>query len=176
MRLTPQQLARAESELFARIRAEFEQANDENKIEDCFATYNYIYENEEPMLIQTRTHSVLVLGALGGRKSDYEMAAKKMGIDPEHVIFENDYSRLGRFDTRSLEYSSVYSDIILGPVPHSQEGIGDNSSLRAAILNSPSKYPRLLVNEDSSHRLKTISISDFRKHLNNTRYASELRK
>ncbi len=47
-----------------------------------------------------------------------------MGSPEDRIIFTSDYDKLKTNNTVKPEYSSEYSDIIFGPFPHKQVGMG----------------------------------------------------
>lgn len=173
MQLTPNEISKIQSSLFSRIREEFEKANERNELERIIDKYGISFD-PEPVPVFTKTQKILVLGDIAVPKQVLVKAAKyEFGISENNLEFENDYERLGRFNTTTLKYSTVYSDIILGPVPHKQAGIGDNSSLATAIERDKVAYPRLLKSKNLS---KPLSKTEFIELLNNSRYVETLRK
>ena len=149
-------------------------ANKNDEMDDILDKYGIVLEEEERMPINIRTHRILVVGELAGNKRDYQLAAKKVGINPDNIEFMN-YEESKRLDPRKLEYSNDYSDIIYGPVPHKINEMGDTASLLALIERNPSRYPRLIRSKSNSAdgRLK-ISITGFRDYLKRTFYYETL--
>ena len=158
-------IASIKSKVFAKIAKEIDLANKNGEMASFLDKYGIVFE-EEAMPVDARTMKVLVLGSLAGKLKDYQMAAKKMDIDPSNIEFVDTYDDK-RYDVRRLEYSMEYSDIIYGPNPHKTVGMGDTSSLLAEMKRSPEKYPRV-VEAVSNDKLK-ISISGFRAALMSTR-------
>ena len=149
-------------------------ANKNDEMDLVFEKYGVILDEEERMPINTRTYRILVIGALAGSVKDFQIAAKKIGVNPDNIEFIG-YDEAKRLDARRLEYSNEYSDIIYGPTGHSSKEMGDTSSLLALIEKNPSKYPRLIRSKSNSTdgRLK-ISISGFRDYLTRTYYYETL--
>ena len=75
------------------------------------------------------------------------------------------------FNTARLQYNEIYSDIIVGPVPHSMENLDGESSLVAAIQNHLEMYPKLRI-ASSNNSLK-LTMSNFKELLTETRYFQE---
>ena len=165
------ELSKIKSKVFAKISAELELANKNDEMDLFLDKYGIIIE-EDAMYVDTRTMKILVFGALAGHLKDYQLTAKKMGISLNNIVFEEDYSKLQRYDVSRLENSFEYSDIVFGPVPHKQVGIGDNSSFLASIEKEPNKYPRV-VKAVANNQLK-LSISSFKDALLRTRYFETL--
>lgn len=92
---------------------------------------------------------VLVLGDLSIKYPILEGCFKSYGIDKkriEHISFE----KIKNYDIRKLEYSDIYRLILVGPVPHSAKGMGDESSLIISLEKNPNitKVKRLMVGDE----------------------------
>lgn len=174
MKYSFSEIAKIKAMIFAKIAKELELANKNDEMDEVLDKYGVVLEEEERMPINTRTHRILVIGELAGNKKDYQMAAKKMDIDPDNIEFM-DYEESKRIDARRLEYSNDYSDIIYGPTPHKISEMGDTSSLLALIEQNPMRYPRLIRSKTNSTdgRLK-ISVSGFKDYLKKTFYYQTL--
>lgn len=59
---------------------------------------------------------------------DYVAIAKELNVPKNSINFISDYDDLKRVDVSKFRNSSVYTDIIFGPVSHKMTGIGDISS------------------------------------------------
>jgi len=165
------QKAKIKSKVLAKISLEFSYADSDEEILDIMNKYGIRLE-EEPAYVNTRQMKILVFGALAGKANDYKMAARKMGISEENIVFENDYEKLSRYDVSRLENSMQYSDIIVGPNPHKQTNTNGYSSMPSMIKNNPSKYPRLI--ESHANQALKITIKSFREALLDTRFIEAL--
>ena len=174
MKYSISEFAAIKAKIFAKVAKELELANKNDEMDEVLDKYGVVLEAEERMPINTRTHRILVIGELAGSRKDYQIAAKKMDINPDNIEFM-DYEESKRLDARRLEYSNDYSDIIYGPTPHKINEMGDTSSLLALIENNPMKYPRLIRSKTNSTdgRLK-ITISGFKDYLKRTFYYETL--
>ena len=167
MALSISELAAIKAKILSKIMRELELADKNDTVGEFMDKYGIVIE-QEAMPVQPRTMKILVLGALAGKVKDYQIAAKKCGIQEDNIEFISDYSKLKGFSLSKLEYSSVYSDVIYGPNPHKQVDMGDTSSVLAEMERNPAKYPRVrrcIAND----KLK-ISITAFRNSLMDTRY------
>ncbi len=161
------QIAEIKSCLFNRLDNELNIAVRNNEVESFLRKYNIVYEDKQ-MPVNVRTMKILVFGALAGNKKDYQMVVKKLGIDPNHVVFYDDYSKLASYNVAKLEYSNEYSDIIYGPAPHKIKNMGETSSFLATIKASPEKYPKLC--EVTANSKNKITISNFKRAIENSRF------
>lgn len=166
MPYTELQKAKIKTKIFAKITTEFSYAETDEDIDGLIKKYG-VHFDEGPICIVSRQMKILVFGSLSGRVDDYILAARKLGINSDRIVFENDYSKLGRFDTEKLRNSAQYSDIIVGPNPHKQGNTGGYSSLISKIKNNQSEFPRL-IEANANHSLK-ITVSNFRNALLETR-------
>ena len=165
------QIAKIKARVLSKVITELELAQKEDAISEFLDKYGIIFE-EESLPVNTRTMKILVFGALAGKVDNYKAVIKNMGIKADNVVFENDYDRLSRYDVSKLEYSMEYSDIIAGPVPHSQKGRGDVSSFIALVKNNPNRYPRL-IEARANDKLK-ITITNFKEALLQTRFMENI--
>lgn len=167
------EIAKIKSKILAKIYYELEIANKNGEMEELLDKYGIVLE-EDRMPISIRTHRILVIGELAGSIKQYQLAAKKMGINPDNIEFVG-YQESKRFDARRLEYSKDYSDIIFGPTPHKIYKMGKTSSLLAAIEKEPYKYPRLIrsIANSSDSRLK-ITLASFKESIKRTLYYETL--
>lgn len=170
-RYTDRQLQEIFTKAINKLQREFRLAKENDSIDDFMNDYGIIYE-EEAMPINVRQSKILVVGALNGKLKDYQLAAKKLDIKEDNIEFEVDFSKFTNLNLSRLEYSSEYSDIIFGAVPHSMEGRGDSSSMIAKMESEPNKYPR--VTRAMANNSLKLSINSFRNALRLTRYFSEM--
>lgn len=161
------QISRIAQKIIAKVRKELEIAQENDNLDELMEKYGIGFE-EESMPVDSRKSKIIVFGALAGKLKDYIMAAKKLGISQENLVFISDYDELKRYDTAKLEYSLEYSDIIYGPTPHKTIGMGDENSLLAKIKREPNKYPKLQV--ATANGVLKLSIQSFKNALTNTRY------
>lgn len=167
MTYTPAQISKIIQKIISKARYELELAQDDESIEAVMEKYGVSLE-EAAVSVDPKISKILVFGALGGKSKTYQMVAKKMGIPEANIVFENDYEKLTNYDTAKLEYSSEYSDIIIGAIPHKLAGMEDKNGLIAKIRQEPEKYPRVNISY-TSDKLK-ISITSFKDCLSKTRY------
>lgn len=166
MEYTQAQQSKILQKIIAKVRYEIEMACENDEINELLEKYGVTLE-EGCMPVNRKTHKILVFGDLAGKENDYKKVAKKIGINERQLEFISDFKELKRFNTATLSYSNVYSDIIYGPNPHKQVGIGDYNSFLSAIKNEPKKYPRVI--EALANSELKISISSFKEALLKTR-------
>ena len=170
MSLSISEKAKIKAKVFAKISNELDIALKNDELNDFLNKYGIVLEEEERIPINIRLAKILVFGQLAGSKKDYQMVAKKIGINPNNIEFL-DYSETKHFPAERLRNSTQYSDIIYGPAPHKCAKIGDTSSLLEEIRKKPMEYPRLI--EAKSNTMGTnlkISISTFKDCLSKTFY------
>jgi len=161
------QKSRILQKIIAKANALLLAAEDDAAVDEVMRTFGVSFE-EGAMPVDPQRSKILVFGALAGSLKDYQLAAKKLGIPSENIVFESDYERLHNYDTARLRFNSDFSDIVFGPVPHKQENMGNTSSLLAEIKRCPNEYPRLTV--ASANGTLKLTITSFRNALSQTRY------
>lgn len=165
------QIATIKSKIFAKITLEFENIDTEEDLHYLINKYGIHFE-DEPAYVNTHQMKILVYGSLAGNVNEYKMVARKLGINEDRIVFENDYTKLTNYDVARLRNSTQYSDIIIGPNPHSQKGIDGYSSFAAMVRENPSEFPRCI--EAKSNNKFKITKSNFRESLLETRYIEAL--
>lgn len=142
-------------------------ANATGTLEELLSEYGInLYDTTTPQIIE-RNMKILVIGDIRGRKSDYVMAAKKLGI-PESSLEFIDYDEIKNFSLNILRYSPKYSDIIVGPIPHKIKDLKEDTSLIGMIENAPDKkaYPKLTrVTTNMEGNVLKFSVSAFKEAL-----------
>ena len=93
---------------------------------------------------------IVVIGATEIKEPVLLGICKEMGISKSRVELCLDYDKAQKYDYRKLRYSSLYSAVLFGAVPHSTIWKGDAGSI-IAQLESQSGYPpikRLVAGEE----------------------------
>lgn len=170
MQYTHKQKSAILQKIIDKISKEIFRATEDSEIDTIMDKYG-VTLGESIMPVNKNTSTILVLGALKGKKSDYQMTARKLNIPENNVEFVDDYSKMHTFNAELLRYSDRYSDIIIGPTPHSMKNKGDFSSVITMIENNPKEYPKLLK-AIANNSLK-ITNSNFKELLKQTRYYQE---
>lgn len=160
------QIGKILSMIIAKAMGELKIAQENNTVEDVMKKYGVTFEEKAaPVTVRSK---IMVFGALAGKKKVFQQVVREVQIPEECVIFEDDYEKLTNFDTNVLKDSRVYSDLILGPSPHKECGIGEASSLAAAVEKEPNRYPRFF-NMRNGSELK-LTVTKFKETLLKTRY------
>lgn len=92
---------------------------------------------------------VLVMGDLSMKIDKLYGCFKSYGIDKKRVVHIS-FEEVKNYDISRLEYSDVYRLILVGPVPHSAKGMGDESSVITSLENNPNitKVKRLMSGDE----------------------------
>ncbi len=165
------ELAEIRAKVHAVLNAELDRAIRKHTVDEFMNKYCIVYEDEWVPLEKNRAR-ILVLGALAGNVRDYVAIAKDLNVPKDSIDFINDYDDLKRVDISKFRNSSVYTDIIFGPVPHKMTGMGDTSSLLADMKNNPSEYPRI-IEARANDKLK-ITKTNFEAAIRMSRYYEKL--
>ncbi len=157
--------------LISKINIELSCIDDQESLDEFLKKYEITLDDDK-FPVYPKKHKILVIGALAGKKDNYLMVARKMGIPSNQIEFVNDYDDIKHYNTAKLEYSNEYSDIIYGPCPHKMTNMGDTSSFLATLKNEPDKYPKVI--EAIANNVLKLSIESFKKALLNTRLLNAL--
>lgn len=103
------------------------------------------------------------------KKDVLAQEAKKQGFDAKRIDFVEYHSG---FDIKNLQYSQVYTDVLIGPIPHKARNIGESSSIIAMIEEQQEKYPKLIKLTNLGGELK-ITKNSFVDALYKTIYFRE---
>lgn len=171
MAYSQSQITDLKTKIIRKIDAEIRVAQRNNTLDELLEKYGIELEEITYQSGVTKRSKILVLGQLPGKVKDYQMVAKKLGINENNLEFI-DYAGAKHLSAERLRYSCEYSDIICGPIPHKVEGMGDTSSLIAEIERNPSEYPKL-IKATISDCLK-FSITGFKEYISKTRYFKEI--
>lgn len=158
--------------IIKKITLEIDNANERGTLQNVLEKYEVNLESNFTVPVNTRTMKIIVFGMLAGKKKDYQIVLKKLNIDLRNVDFVDDYAELKRYSVASLKHSNVYSDILIGPIPHCQVSMGDTSSFLATIKRNPSDYPRL--QEMLGNGKLKIAKTNFEEAICKTRYFEAL--
>jgi len=165
------EIAEIRAKAHAALNAELDRALRTNTVDSFMDKYCVVYE-EEWVPIERNRSRIVVLGSLTGNINEFLSLAKSIGIPKDRIEFINDYDELKRIDVSKFRYSSNYSDIIYGPNPHKQVGMGDTSSFLAEMKNNPSMYPR--VTEAIANGKLKITKTSFENAIRKTRYYEKI--
>lgn len=86
MRYTHKQKSAILQKIIDKISKEIFHTTEDSEIDAIINKYGVTLE-ESAMPINKNTSTILVLGALKGRKSDYQMTAKKLNIPENNIEF-----------------------------------------------------------------------------------------
>lgn len=148
-----------------------ENAIDSDSLEDFLELVGIEIELEKQInpayYLYNHGTKIYVLGALAGKKKDYIVCAKGLGIDEKNLEFI-EYDEMKTFSIEKLRYSSTISDIICGPMPHKIKGIGDYSSFISLLKSKPDEYPKAYI--ATANDVLKINLSNFRQGLLQSRF------
>lgn len=110
---------------------------DEETFEATLEKWNWQKETQEKEY--NISQRILVVGGSSVKLSVLEKVALDLGINPDIIDFELGYKTDYRFST--LKGNDNYSDVLFGPMPHSQDGKGSSSSIITEMENHPELWP-----------------------------------
>lgn len=141
-------------------------ANRSGTLDDYLRKIGFL--KEEYLYCEPHTSKVLVMGQTSVGKSELVKVIKDLGLDPNRFEFILDYNDCKRYPMYTLRGNTKYSDLLLGPMPHKTNGMGDCSSIIAEIRNNQTDYPKAQVMM-ANGEIK-ITKASFREALLKTQY------
>lgn len=131
--------------LFERIKREAIMENRIGNIETFKMKYELETEKARNISFNEKS-KILIIGLSNGsiKKKDIDGIFKAASIPGQFEVVA--YEEATNFDLRLLEYSTKYSDIFIGAMPHSVKGMGDESSgLKKLKDGSEVIYPKVHI-------------------------------
>ena len=98
MQYTHKQKSVILQKIIDKISKEIFRAIEDSEIDIIMDKYG-VTLGESIMPVNKNTSTILVLGALKGKKSDYQMTARKLNIPENNVEFVDDYSKMHTFNS-----------------------------------------------------------------------------
>lgn len=119
------------------------QLNRTDRLEELFILLGL----EELLGIETqyipKDGKIIVIGQSEVKKDVFAAIAKDCGFEKDRFEFYLDYEDAKTFDFKKTQWSSKYSYIMAGPVPHSGKAKGDYSGIITALENQEG-YPPVI--------------------------------
>ena len=151
--------------IYQKINKEIVEAYYSGKLKEVMKKYDL--EEESYSYSNMDRAKILVIGDSAVKVDILKGLVKECGIPKNRVDFELDYKKLKNYNFGKLQFSLIYSDVIVGPMPHKVPGIENYNSFLSMIESKTEEYPKL-VRLDSSSGLK-ITKEAFRKGLKSTK-------
>lgn len=164
-------LTELSEKIYQKVLKEVVEASQSNRIDEILKKYGLESEIEYPYY-DINNSKILIVGDSKVSKDDLVGIAKKYGIRENRLEFELDYRRLHNYNFGKLKNSMVYSDILVGPLPHKVAGIEGFNSFLSMANSCPEEFPKV-IRLETSNELK-ISKESFKKGLLNTRLYTDL--
>ena len=167
---TFEDIANIKAILRRRIDEEIDEARKSGTLDELIDKYGILLGAVEELTFDPHFSKIVVFGQISGKVKDYQIRAKKLGIDPSRIEFIG-YMEAKSINTEKYRFNQYVSDIIYGPAPHKLKGIEDYSSFLKKMNEHPDEYPRVIEARDNSNEgsLK-ISITTFESCLKKTKY------
>lgn len=108
-------------------------------------------------MISTQTNErekyILILGDSQIKQNVIIGIAESYGISPSRIELKIDYEKNKRFDVNTLQYSTKYSHVLIGPNAHKMVNLGNYDNLVARFKNAEG-FPIHIELRDSTGELK----------------------
>lgn len=93
--------------------------------------------------VSNKQGKIVVIGQSEVKKNKLLAVAKELGLNKERFEFCLDYNEAKTFQYAKMQYSSKYSVVLIGAVPHSVKDKGDYSSV-ISRLEQQDGYPPVI--------------------------------
>ena len=138
-----------QQKVIAKVTRELAEAYNNGELEEFKKKYGIEDDDTEHYYYNEREFKILIIGDLAVTKKVVYEIAEKYNINYKQLEFV-EYSEAKRFNYKKLEGSTVYSDILVGPMGHSNNGMGDCSSFLANVEKHPEIYPKVIRLESNT--------------------------
>lgn len=156
-----------------RMSKDFNMAIACNDYEWFIQKYHLEDEVTEYSSYEKRKAKILIVGDLACRKDIVYQIAKKYEIDKDILEFVS-YEESTNYDFKKLKNTYSYSDVLVGPMAHKNNGIENCSSFIVNVEKNQENYPKLIklqANQDSNNLKITKTALD--NAFQNTRYYND---
>lgn len=85
------------------------------------STLSYFYDTQ-------KNGNIILFGDSNLKMNQIHGCLKSLGIDKKRFEYVS-YDEVTNYNFKDLEYNNNYRLILMGPVPHSAKGMGDNNSV-----------------------------------------------
>ncbi|WJP97399.1 hypothetical protein [Macrococcus bovicus] len=140
-------------ELFERIKQEAIMENRTGNIETFKVKYGIKSEEKRAFSFNEKA-KILIIGLNNAtiKAKDLDGIFKAASIPGQFEVIS--YDEATNFDLRVLEYTTAYSDIFIGTVPHSMKGMeGSSSGLKKLEDGSEHIYPKVHIMRKGNQEL-----------------------
>ena len=121
-----------------------------NRIDDGDGLFDYLksigMEDLCPTIPKYETlpnGKIVIIGESAINKNIIYGIANGFGISKDRLELCTDYNEIPTYNFKKLQYSSLYRVVLVGPMPHSSAGKGDNGSA-IARMEQDKGYPRVM--------------------------------
>lgn len=133
-------------ELLEKIYTELAQevilANRTGRLADVLKKYHIYQEPTDEKYIELHRAKILLVGDMPLKLTQIHGVLKEYALTSEHIEYI-DYEQAKTFSWSSLENSMVYTDVMIGPVPHKVMGIDSYGGIISKMEENPDHYPKL---------------------------------
>lgn len=157
--------------IYHKLNKEINEAYYNGTIDDVLLKYG-LQDEIEYYYYDKSNSKILIIGHSMINKNDMINIARQYGINESKLEFKLDYKKLSNYDFSILKNNMNYSDILVGPMPHSVRGINSYSSFLVMTEREPESFPKITKLKDANE-LK-ITKETFKKAILNTRLYNDL--
>ena len=120
-------------------------ANRTGELYDMLRLLDMLDVIEQPEELETSIRGkIVVIGDSAVKEEKLRSIASKLRLDPARFEYNLGYDAVKRFEFSKLRYNSSYRVVLVGPMPHSTKGKGEDTSAITAMENNKDIYPKVV--------------------------------
>lgn len=130
-------------EVYQKLIREITEAYYNGNIGKVLKKYELEDKKEKETMYFAQGDRILVIGQTSISKDILNGVAKTLGFQKNQLDYELDYEKLTNYNFGNLRYTSQYTDILVGPVPHKTKGIENYKSFLSLVESNPDEFPKI---------------------------------
>lgn len=129
-------------DVYAKLAQELILANRTGQLNDVLKKYDIQQETPEESYIELHRAKILLVGDMPMKLTQIHGVLKEYALTPDHIEYI-DYEQAKTFAWPALENSMIYTDVMIGPVPHKVTGINSYGGIISKMEDNPHRFPKL---------------------------------
>lgn len=144
------------------------QLNSNNQLEIFLKEHNFELETQDIEFDRMRA-KILLIGQLSIDKTSLFKILSEKKIDRDRVEIVGEYYDAASYPWDRLRYNDKYSDVIIGPMPHSGIGKGHYASIISRVKNEEG-FPNIIVAGEDINGEPKMSKNSLKSALDKTMF------
>lgn len=138
-----------QNKVIAKVTKELADAYSRGKLLEFKKKYEIEEDKIEHYFYNETNFKILIIGDLAISKSVVYEIAKRYKINHKQLEFV-EYEKVSRYNFKILQGTTAFSDVLAGPMPHKNNGIGAYSSFLSNVEKNPELFPKVIKLESNT--------------------------